>query len=610
MQIILPMKEIFVRGKKWMIAPLLLLLATAGVCFMKAGFRVEHKQAGNVYYIHADTPLQAVNALRLQAGDSVLFQRGGKWKGTIAIRQSGLAGRPIYIGAYGTGSKPILTTRTDFPDWKNPSRWRKIAPATWAYTYRSPTNKSYRIWLDGTEYQRAKDSNAISATRRFSYLSDFMILYVYSPSNPATSYKAIDYPSDETGTINLFGVNHLVLENLDVQGSSGGSIDLSVVNDIVIRHCSIGFDAGHCGIRGFTRADNVTITGCEINSGDTVQDYFLYQNGIQDGIALYTGCHNWLIDGNYIHDWGHSDIELSDISDQANDTVPPPAALLNGHTVSNIDIRRNLCKAANVDYCRGLGLDSRRWHRTENIVVHYNWFDSLPVRNQVECNGAEFSYNVVSNIRNSPLPELWYGVGQGIMITPYGYTGAQDMKIVGNTIVNCDEAGIAIGSADDPHYSLVKNNLIANNILAGNGRVGTNAMKYVQLAIEPTKGKNVGGNIYRNNLLFSANSENVFHDIRVDGKAAYMPVERLNAYNKSNYGDVAEGNRFGDPLFESPVDFRLRLSSPAIGTGFPFGKMYNKALAPPSSWPNGVRVGLQAAKWNIGAYVLSGNSEP
>ncbi|WP_121355569.1 right-handed parallel beta-helix repeat-containing protein [Flavisolibacter nicotianae] len=604
------MQKKIVRGKKLLLALALLTLALAGICFMKAGFRVEHKQAGNVYYIHADTPLQAVNALRLQAGDSVLFQRGGKWKGAVTIRQSGLAGRPIYVGAYGTGSKPVITTRTAFPDWKNPSRWRKIAPTTWAYTYRSPTNKSYRVWLDGIEYQRAKDSNAISSTRRFSYLSDFMILYVYAPSNPATYYKAIDYPSDETGTLNLFGVSHLVLENLDIQGSSGGSIDLSVVDDIVIRNCSIGLDAGHCGIRGFTRADNVTISNCEISSGDKVQDYFLYQNGIQDGIAMYTGCHNWLIDGNYIHDWGHSDIELSDISDQANDTVPPVAALLNGRTVSNIDIRRNLCKAANVDYCRGLGLDSRRWHRTENIVVHYNWFDSLPVRNQVECNGAEFSYNLVSNIRNSPLPELWYGVGQGIMITPYGYTGAQDMKIVGNTIVNCDEAGITLSSADDPHYGQVRGNLIANNILANNGRVGTNAMKYVQLAIEPTKGKNIGGNIYRNNLLYSANSEAVFHDIRVEGKSAYMTVDRLNAYGRSIYGDVADGNRFGDPMFESPVDFRLRLSSPAIGTGFSFGKLYNKALAPPSSWPNGVRVGLQAAKWNIGAFVLHAGSEP
>lgn len=580
-----------------------LLLAAFGVFLIKPLFLARHNAVGNTYYIKPDTPLQNVNSIMLKPGDSLLFQRGSVWKGALNINQSGTDKNPIYIGAFGNGAAPVITTRASFPDWKTPENWRKVNATTWAYSYRSPTNKSYRIWLDGVEYQRAKDSTAISKERRFSYLSDYMILYVYATGNPASFYSSIEYPSDETGTANLYGVNHIVLENLDVRASSGGSIVISNVNDIKIRNCTVGIDAGHIGILAFNRTENIEITGCEISSGDRIQDYFLYQNGLQDGIAMNTGCHNWLVDGNYIHDWGHSDIEFTDVTDVAGDSVPPPAVLLNGYTMSDILIQRNLCKAANVDYCRGIGLDSRRWHRTSNVVVRYNWFDSLPVRCQLECNGAEFSYNLVSNIRNSPLPELSYGVGQGIMITPYSYTGAQGMKIVGNTIVNCDEAGIVISSAADAKYSVVKGNLIANNILSGNGRVGRSGMKNIQLAIEPNSGNNIWGNTYKNNLIYSHTTTNVFHDIRMSGTAAYKTVTGLNESNGNSFGDTIVGNIYADPLFASEKEYSLKPNSPAIGAGADVGTKHKEALSPSSLWPKKIKTGSQPAKWNIGAFV-------
>lgn len=581
-----------------------LFLAFSGLPLLKSFCVVRHDPVPTVYRIAPGTSLKEVSALPLKPGDSLLFQRGGVWKGVLSLRRSGTVVRPVYVGAFGGGALPVLNSRTAFPEWQNPARWRKISASTWALTYHSPTNKSYRIWLNGVEYQRAKDSTAVSSTRRFSYLSDYMILYVYAPSNPARYYTSIEYPGDETSTINLYGVRNLIMENLDVRGSSGGTIDLSEVSSIKIRHCRVGLDAGHVGIRAFLRADSVEVTNCEIASGDKTQDYFLFQNGLQDGIALNTGCHNWLIDGNTIQDWGHSDIEFTDIADIKNDSAAPAASLLHGYSMSDILIQRNLCKAANVEYCRGIGLDSRRWHKTSNVIVRYNWFDSLPVRSQVECNGAVFCYNLISNIRNSPLPELWYGVGQGLMITPYSYTGAQNMKIIGNTIVNCDEAGITISSAAAAGYSVVKGNLVANNILAGNGRVGMNAMQHVQLAIEPNSGNNIWGNVFRNNLLFGQSAASVFHDIRISGATAYKTAALLNAYTRNAHGDIIEGNVYGDPLFRSATDYSLQPASPAIGAGHPLGPDFNRALAPASHWPGSIKTGAQAARWNIGAFVM------
>ena len=44
--------------------------------------------------------LEKVNQVALQAGDSLLFRRGGRWIGTLRPKGSGTAGKRIVIGAY------------------------------------------------------------------------------------------------------------------------------------------------------------------------------------------------------------------------------------------------------------------------------------------------------------------------------------------------------------------------------------------------------------------------------------------------------------------------------------------------------------------------------
>ena len=58
-----------------------------------------------------DTPLRtldAVNALKLSPGDSVLFKRGGIWTGQLCIAASGTEEAPITFGSYGSGDLPII----------------------------------------------------------------------------------------------------------------------------------------------------------------------------------------------------------------------------------------------------------------------------------------------------------------------------------------------------------------------------------------------------------------------------------------------------------------------------------------------------------------------
>ncbi|MFT3679418.1 MAG: right-handed parallel beta-helix repeat-containing protein [Ferruginibacter sp.] len=53
----------------------------------------------------------------LSGGGMVLFQRDGKFYGSVIANKSGSSGNVITIGAYGTGAKPILTGFTEVTSW-------------------------------------------------------------------------------------------------------------------------------------------------------------------------------------------------------------------------------------------------------------------------------------------------------------------------------------------------------------------------------------------------------------------------------------------------------------------------------------------------------------
>ena len=73
---------------------------------------------------NAQTPWKTLSKLNsifagLQAGDSVLFNRGEVFAGSFSISKSGNAGAPIVIAAYGTGARPVFTGFATINNWTN-----------------------------------------------------------------------------------------------------------------------------------------------------------------------------------------------------------------------------------------------------------------------------------------------------------------------------------------------------------------------------------------------------------------------------------------------------------------------------------------------------------
>ncbi|GHN02637.1 hypothetical protein WSM22_41260 [Cytophagales bacterium WSM2-2] len=54
----------------------------------------------------------------LYSGDSILFERGSIFSGELKFVASGKAGHEIYIGAYGSGVKPVVLGSTKLNNWK------------------------------------------------------------------------------------------------------------------------------------------------------------------------------------------------------------------------------------------------------------------------------------------------------------------------------------------------------------------------------------------------------------------------------------------------------------------------------------------------------------
>jgi parallel beta-helix repeat protein len=56
--------------------------------------------------------------LSLQPGDSILFERGSDFDGQLKMSASGKSEKQIYVGAYGSGAKPIINGSIEIKEWK------------------------------------------------------------------------------------------------------------------------------------------------------------------------------------------------------------------------------------------------------------------------------------------------------------------------------------------------------------------------------------------------------------------------------------------------------------------------------------------------------------
>ena len=99
---------------------MLAILCCQAVYLLGATYYVDNRTGNDANNGHSAATawltLDRVNNHAFTAGDSVLFVKGGVWLGQLVPLGSGMAGRPIVFGAYGTGNLPEIVAAGKFRD--------------------------------------------------------------------------------------------------------------------------------------------------------------------------------------------------------------------------------------------------------------------------------------------------------------------------------------------------------------------------------------------------------------------------------------------------------------------------------------------------------------
>ncbi len=106
----------------------LMLAALLPLIGRSVGFAVSGPAAPRIYYISSTSGndindgqspekawqhlwkiyLKSISRDTFQPGDSILLKRGDQWDGQIRLQGNGTAEKPIMLGAYGEGPKPLI----------------------------------------------------------------------------------------------------------------------------------------------------------------------------------------------------------------------------------------------------------------------------------------------------------------------------------------------------------------------------------------------------------------------------------------------------------------------------------------------------------------------
>lgn len=313
--------------------------------------------------------------IALNSGDAVLLKRGNIYRGSFRVETSNL-----FIGAYGTGDKPVIYgSAMNYAD----ANWNNEGNSVYSVSD-VPSDAGLIVFNHGEGVGFKKETRAeLKNDLDFWYDADSKKVYLYSDKTP-DSYESVEIGvkglSTKTADLMRIVVSGITVENIAFRYSGGHAISVATGNsDITIKNCDIGYIGG-----------------------SYLSDSLRYGNGIE----LWCDISNALVENNWIHN-----IYDSGVTHQGGGQ----------YNVSNVTVKENLierCGLGSIEYWLSFGdsdgdgeLDqqSKGYNitYTKNIMRYAGYGfggeqrpvkDSSHIRSDVTCPNWIDLFNVTDNI--------------------------------------------------------------------------------------------------------------------------------------------------------------------------------------------------------------------
>ena len=262
-------------------------LVEGGICKSPAGRMPDEAQAtaeaayakeptDTVIRIDETTSLAEVNAMDLAPGATVLFRRGGVWRGQLRT-QSGTPGHPITYGAWGDGPKPVIQPSHDGSD---SGAWRQEADGLWSIDSGATADIGNVILDHGASGCLFKRGSRAELVRDRDFWCDPATMRVLVRSEagcPAGRWASVELAEKIHG-VDEACMHDIVYDSLAVRYSAAHGFGGGGTKRIVIRGCDVGWIGGGYlyvdtlgngvrygnGIELWGASEDVRVEGCRV----------------------------------------------------------------------------------------------------------------------------------------------------------------------------------------------------------------------------------------------------------------------------------------------------------------------------------------------------------
>lgn len=210
-----------------------------------------------------------INEAEFEAGDAVLFERGGVYRGTFTVTSG------VSYGAYGSGAKPCIYGSNQ--NYAKPLLWNGTETANvWRISVPSTADIGNIVFDQGNKCGWKKTTNKLLNDFEFFHDVENELLYLYlSSGNPGVVYDDIE-----------FCINGQIIEGV------------AETKNVLIENLCLKFVGGH-GIVFKTGAENITVQGCDVGycGGSMLNASVRYGNGVE----FVDKCKNIDIKNNWVY---------------------------------------------------------------------------------------------------------------------------------------------------------------------------------------------------------------------------------------------------------------------------------------------------------------------